>query len=567
MSSEDDSRRPKPGRELRSLARLGDELRTVLDSVPTLIFFKDLENKILRCNRAAAEYLGSTTEEISGRSMLELFPEQSDRIRAEDMLVVESAQPMTGIIDDISSPTGEIRVCVTDKVPLFDGSGEIDGIAVFSVDVTDLMKTRAEAERAARGLEAANRELQTSIDRANQLVLEAAAANRAKSQFLANMSHEIRTPLNAIVGMTSLLAGSELTDEQREHLKLVQASSESLLKTVNAVLDFSKIEAGKLDLEAVDFELRPTVTEAIEVLQAQARHKGIALILSIDDAVPEEMSGDPGRLRQILLNLVGNAVKFTERGEIRVVVVVEQIGPDRIGLRFTVRDTGPGIPPENRAHIFDSFSQADASTTRRYGGTGLGLAISKNLVEMMGGQIGLKSRPGAGSTFWFTAFFDPVHFSRSTPLPPPPTPVPRIRRKAPTGLRVLVVEDNATNRIVAETLLRRLGHAPDVAANGAEAIATLTERRYDLVLMDIQMPDMDGFEATQSIRDEETAVLQRDIPIIAMTAHALHGDRELCLESGMDDYLAKPVAIWSLEDAIDRLFGVPVAEEETKVER
>jgi PAS domain S-box-containing protein len=566
MGEKDDRQRSKPGRELAALARLRDELQTVLDSVPALIFFKDLDNRILRCNRAAAEYMNSTTDEISGRTMFDLFPEQSDRIRAEDKIVIESAQPMTGIIDDISSPASDTRVCVTDKVPLFDAEGGVDGIAVFSVDVTDLMKARSESEQAARELEIANRELQTSIDRANQLVLEAAAANQAKSQFLANMSHEIRTPLNAIVGMTSLLAQSELSDEQREHLKLIHSSSESLLKTVNSVLDFSKIEAGKLDLEAVDFELRPTVTEALEVLEAQARHKGLALILSIDDAVPDEMSGDPARLHQILLNLVGNAVKFTERGEIRVVVAVERIGPDRIGLRFTVRDTGPGIPGDSRGHIFASFSQADASTTRRYGGTGLGLAICKNLVEMMGGEIGLESRPGVGSSFWFTAFFDPVHFSRSTPLPPPPTPAPRIRRKAPTGLRVLVVEDNATNRIVAETLLRRLGHEPDLAGNGAEAIATLEEKRYDLVLMDVQMPVMDGFEATRLIRGKEASVLQHDVPIVAMTAHALQGDREVCLESGMDDYLPKPVAIWSLEDTIDRLFGVPVDEEEPKVE-
>ncbi|MBW2278151.1 MAG: PAS domain-containing protein, partial [Deltaproteobacteria bacterium] len=305
-----------------STTRLRDELDTVMDSVPTLIFFKDLDNTIIRCNRAAAVYVGLEVEEISGNSMVELFPEQSSRISSEDKRIIETGKSLTGILDDITFPSGETRVCITDKVPLFDEEGQIDGIAVFSVDVSDLTLARAQAERSRRDLEVANLGLQASLDRANQLVLEAADANSAKSRFLANMSHEIRTPLNGIIGIAALLDDRTLSDEHRSYAEMIRASGKALLEVINAVLDLSKIEAGKLDLESVDFDLRSTVDESLAVLATQAREKGVVMSLVLAEDVPGSLRGDPGKLRQILLNLVGNAVKLTEQGSIAIGVTL-----------------------------------------------------------------------------------------------------------------------------------------------------------------------------------------------------------------------------------------------------
>lgn len=539
----------------RDLARLRDELETVLDSVPTVIFFKDLDNKISRCNRAAAAYVGLEIDEISGTSMVELFPEESSRILSEDKKIIESKKPMIGILDEITFPSGETRVCVTDKVPLFDAQGRVDGIAVFSVDVSDLTRARAQAERAARDLEAANRELQASLDRANRLVLEAASANRAKSRFLADMSHEIRTPLGGIVGVASLLDDNALPQEQREYAAMIRASGQTLLEVVNAVLDISKIEAGMLGLEDLDFDLRSTLRESLEVLEIQTRLKGVAMSREVDDDVPDELRGDPGRLRQILLNLVGNAVKFTEQGSIAVRVSLDGARSKTVRLRFEVRDTGPGIPLDQQQRIFDAFAQGSPSTPRRHGGTGLGLAISGSLVEMMRGEIGLDSAPGQGARFWFTAVLGRTHAARSTAPAPPAPGLVAPPTHAPSGLWVLVVEDNATNRIVTERMLTKLGHHCRSVTNGAEAIETLAQRRFDLVLMDVQMPVMDGLEATRRIRAPGSTALDRRVPIVALTAHALRGDRERCLEAGMDEYLAKPVAIDALADVIDAAIG------------
>jgi len=551
MSTPRDQDPEKQAGRLRSTARLRDELDTVMDSVPTLIFFKALDNTILRCNRAAAEYVGLGVDEISGRSMVDLFPEQSQRILSEDKKIIESGEPLAGILDQISFPSGEIRVCITDKVPLFDEQGRVDGIAVFSVDVTDLTLARAQAERATRDLGAANRALQASLDRANRLVLEAAEASRAKSRFLAHMSHEIRTPLGGIIGIASLLDADAPPDEQRRYVELIRASGLALLEVINAVLDLSKIEAGKLALETVDFDLRAAIGESLEVLATQARLKGLELTRTVDDDVPDALRGDPSKLRQILLNLVGNAVKLTDRGSIAVHASLAESRRATVRLRVSVRDTGPGIAAEQQDRIFEAYTQADPAEGRRRGGTGLGLAISKRLVEMMQGEIGLESRPGEGAEFWFTAVLDRQHAGRST-APPAPAATPPPPAAAPRNLSVLLVEDNRTNRVVAEQLLAKLGHRCVSVADGAEAIAALAETRYDIVLMDVQMPVMDGLAATRAIRDPGSDVLDHDVPIIAMTAHALRGDRQRCLEAGMDGYLPKPVSLESLAEALGR---------------
>jgi two-component system, sensor histidine kinase and response regulator len=657
----------------RELARERKLFHALMDSIPDTIYFEDSDCHFLRINQAQAKMLGvGDPAEAIGKSDFDFFPaELAKEFYASEQKLMQTGEPILDSIQKITKPDGRVQWLSATEVPIYDDLGKVMGLVGISRDVTERKLAEAELQKAKETAE---------------------AASRAKSVFLATMSHEIRTPINGILGMTELALDTELSPEQRDYLETVRSSADSLLQIVNDILDFSRVEAGRLQFESLAFDLRSSLAETIKPLAVRARQKGLELVSQIQPDVPRTVVGDPTRLRQVIVNLLGNAIKFTEHGQVSLNVSVESGADQQMDLRFAVHDTGIGIPAEKQERIFDAFVQADSSTSRKYGGSGLGLSISARLVEGMQGRIGLESEVGRGSTFTFTARFgvaktpprtsttdssalqglpvvvigdDPgslrtleavlsgwgmvlelagstgevltaleeaklaggatplvlidVHtpsldgfalaeqiqrrpeFAFSTGvvmltsignrgdaarcreagvagyLVRPVRPcelrealltvlsereaqpgakalvTQHSLREARRALRILLAEDHLVNRQLVIRLLEREGHKVVSAENGREALARFeapADSPFDLVLMDVHMPEMDGFEATAAIRAKEEAT-GRHTPIVAITANAMKGDRDRCLAAGMDGYVAKPIHLEVLMQAIE----------------
>ncbi len=516
-------------RSEKALTDSEEKFRSLVETTSDFVWEVDRNGVYTYANQKVREILGYGPEEMMGKTPFDfMLPEEAKRVSEVFGGMAASKKPFSMIENTNLRKDGIEVLLETSGVPILDNSGNLLGYRGVDRDITD-------RKRMVRELRAAKE--------------EAEEASRLKSEFLANMSHEIRTPMNGVIGMTELLLDTELTGEQHEFVNAVKSSAESLLTVINDILDFSKIEAKKPELESSGFILRDSIGDILNTLALRASEKGIELAYRVSPDVPDAVVGDPGRLRRIIVNLVGNAIKFTERGEVVVSIDSEEERVGEVFLRFTVSDTGIGIPPEKRKAIFEAFAQADASTTRRYGGTGLGLTISSRLVEMMGGRIWVESRLGKGSDFHFTVRIGLMKGMQITQIPEKPANL--------DGLRVLVVDDNATNRRILEELLKNWRMDP-VAVDGAQSALRTMEKAgesgapFRLILVDANMPAMDGFELVERIKQGPDFA---GPTIMMLTSSGQRGDAMRCRGLGISAYLTKPIKPSSLLDAIMLVLG------------
>ena len=534
------ARRNEAGRGATGTAAFGGKrerlyMKTLLENVPDNIYFKDKDSRFLMVSKTFTEKFGQGSyDSILGKTDFDIFTEEHARPAFDgEQEIIRTGKPIINLVEKETKADGTVSWGLTTKIPVRDESGEIIGTLGVTKDITHMKETEAE------------------LARARDVALE---SSRTKSEFLANMSHEIRTPMNGVIGMTGLLIDTELSPVQREFAETIRNSADSLLTIINDILDFSKIEAGKLTFETLDFDLVESVEGALDMFAERARLKGIELACELPADLPRRLRGDPGRLRQVITNLMGNAVKFTEKGEVVVRVAKKSETETHAVISFAIKDTGRGIPLDVQATLFKPFTQADSSTTRRFGGTGLGLAISKQLVQIMGGEIGLRSEEGKGSTFWFD-----VRLEKQTG---PEMPAPTIYFRDLFDLRVLVVDDNATNRQILRHQLFAWKMQKGSAANGYEALellrAAATEGRpFDLALLDMQMPEMDGMTLARAIK-ADPAIASTKLIILTSMGY-MHAHDEL-KAAGVDAYLVKPVKQSRLFDCLVSVLGHAAAE-------
>ena len=515
-------------------------LANIIDFLPDATFVIDKEGRVIAWNRAIEKMTDLKAEKILGKGDYgyalpfygEPRPMLIDMANRPDPAIEArydiKRQEDGSLVGEAYMPRlkGGVAYLLGSASALYDLEGNYWGAIESIRDITD----RKHAEE----------ELRRSKE-------EAESATRAKSEFLANMSHEIRTPMNAVIGLTGLLLDEPLSPGQRGCVEIIRSSGDTLLAIINNILDLTKIEANMLELEYQPFDLKSCIEASLDLVAASAREKGLSIAYTIEDNTPHVISGDPTRLNQILINLLNNAVKFTEKGGVSISVSSTRPEEGEHEIHFAVIDTGIGIPEDKMPRLFQSFSQIDASTARKYGGTGLGLAISKKLVEMMQGTMWVESEVGKGSVFHFTIRAEPVISGPIDTVKPATYPVSDHQGQLDPSLSILVAEDNLVNQIVTKKMLNKLGYRADVAANGKEVLRALEARAYDVIFMDVQMPEMDGLEATKEIRRR----WPEGPKIIAMTAIALKGDREKCLAAGMDGYISKPTRIEAIREALE----------------